>query len=90
MPEPAGAIDLMIALPPKGDPRAWYEFLRAGLHDRESLEEFEFPAQYMFHDVPHIGPVEDPTAFLLEQMDRHGIAKGMLGVSNQEIGRAHV
>ena len=83
MPESPGAIDLMIALPPKGDPKAWYEFLKAGLHDRESLEEFEFPAQYMFHEVPHIGPVEDPVGFLLDQMDAHGIAKGMLGVSNQ-------
>lgn len=81
MPFSPSAIDLMIALPPKGDPKHWYDFLRSQLHDHESLEEFEFPAQYMFKHVPHLGVVEDPIGYLIEQMDHHGIAMGMLGVS---------
>ena len=37
---------------PEGSKKDWYEFLRAGLMDEESKDEFEFPAQYMFKDVP--------------------------------------
>jgi predicted TIM-barrel fold metal-dependent hydrolase len=80
MPTDIGVIDLMIAVPFR-DTRRTYEFLRANLHDRESLEEFEFPAQYMFKDVPHPEPGDDPVRFLLGEMDKHGIDKGMLGVS---------
>src|SRR5262249_25121586 len=35
-------------------------------------------------DVPHPQAGEDPVRFLLEQMDRFGIEKGMLGVSFAE------
>src|SRR3954465_7151481 len=59
-------------------------FLRQSLRDRESLDEFEFPAQYMFKDVPHPEAGDDPVRFLLEQMDKFGIEKGMLGVSFAE------
>jgi predicted TIM-barrel fold metal-dependent hydrolase len=82
MPTDVGVIDLMIA-PPFRDSRRTYEFLRANLRDRESLEEFEFPAQYMFKDVPHPEPGDDSVRFLLEQMDRFGIERGMLGVGFQ-------
>jgi len=75
-------IDLMIA-PPFRDSHRTYEFLRANLRDRESLEEFEFPAQYMFKDVPHPEPGDDSVRFLLEQMDKFGIERGMLGVGFQ-------
>jgi predicted TIM-barrel fold metal-dependent hydrolase len=80
MPSDVGVIDLMIA-PPFRDSKRTYEFLRANLRDRESLEDFEFPAQYMFKDVPHPESGADNVAFLLDQMDRFGIEKGMLGVS---------
>ena len=53
MPTDIGVIDLMIGIPVR-DRRHHYEFLRASLRDRESLEEFEFPAQYMFKDVPQL------------------------------------
>jgi uncharacterized protein len=82
MPTDLGVIDLMIA-PPFRDSRRTYEFLRANLRDRESLEEFEFPAQYMFKDVPHPEPGDDSVRFLLEQMDKFGIERGMLGVGFQ-------
>jgi predicted TIM-barrel fold metal-dependent hydrolase len=78
-----GAIDLMIA-PPFREAKRTYTFLRANLRDRESLEDFEFPAQYMFKDVPHPEPGGDAVKFLLGQMDTYGIDKGMLGVSFRE------
>ena len=83
IPEGIGVIDLMIA-PPFRDTKRTYQFLRSNLRDRESLEEFDFPAQYMFKDVPHPEPGDDPVTFLLGQMDRFGIEKGMLGVSFRE------
>ena len=83
IPEGIGVIDLMIA-PPFRDTKRTYQFLRSNLRDKESLEEFDFPAQYMFKDVPHPEPGDDPVPFLLEQMDKFGIEKGMLGVSFRE------
>ncbi|MFM8971576.1 MAG: amidohydrolase family protein [Actinomycetota bacterium] len=83
IPEGIGVIDLMIA-PPFRDTKRTYQFLRSNLRDRESLEEFDFPAQYMFKDVPHPEPGDDPVTFLLGHMDRFGIEKGMLGVSFRE------
>jgi len=80
MPPGIGVIDLMMGLP-SGDPKRWYEFLRPQLHDRESREEFEFPAQYMFKGVPKFDIPDDPARFLLDQMDRHGIERAMIGVS---------
>ena len=86
-PSDLGVIDLMIA-PPFRDARRTYTFLRQNLRDRESLEEFEFPAQYMFKEVPHPVPGDDPVRFLLEQMDRFGIEKGMLGISSRDDGES--
>jgi uncharacterized protein len=83
IPEGIGVIDLMIA-PPFRDTKRTYQFLRSNLRDKESLEDFDFPAQYMFKDVPHPEPGDDPVAFLLGQMDKFGIEKGMLGVSFRE------
>jgi predicted TIM-barrel fold metal-dependent hydrolase len=80
MPRDVGVIDLMIGFP-VADRRHHYEFLRSQLHDRESLEEFEFPAQYMFKNVPKVEEKADPVAYLLELMDHYNIEKGMIGAS---------
>ena len=81
MPTDIGVIDLMLGVP-SGDPRRWYDFLRTQLLDRESREDFEFPAQYMFKNVPHLEEhMDDPVGYVLSEMDRHGIAKAMLGTS---------
>ncbi len=53
MPTDIGVIDLMIGFP-EADRRHHYDFLRANLRDHESLDDFEFPAQYMFKDVPKV------------------------------------
>ena len=80
IPEGIDIIDTMVGFP-KRDRREVYKFLAPHLKDKESLEEFTFPAQYMFKDIPHPEPGEHPVDFLLEQMDRFGIEKGMLGIS---------
>ena len=85
-----GAIDLMLSVP-TGDPRRWYDFLRKQLLDRESREDFEFPAQYMFKDVPHLEEhMDDPVGYVLSEMDRHGVAKAMLGTSFQNEGTQRI
>jgi predicted TIM-barrel fold metal-dependent hydrolase len=81
MPTDIGVIDLMMGIP-SGDPRRWYDFLRTQLLDRESREDFEFPAEYMFKNVPHFEEHwDDPVSFLLSEMDKHGIAMAMVGSS---------
>jgi predicted TIM-barrel fold metal-dependent hydrolase len=80
MPTDVGAIDLMMGIP-SGDPSKWYEFLKVALRDKESKEDFEFPAQYMFKHVPKFEEMDDPVAFVLQQMDRFNIQKSMLGTS---------
>ena len=81
MPTDVGVIDLMLGIP-EGSKKNWYGFLRAGLMDRESKDEFEFPAQYMFKEVPKdIDPGADPIATVLGEMDHFGIERAMLGVN---------
>ena len=50
MPTDVGIIDLMLGIP-EGNERDWYEFLQAAARDEES-KDYEFPAQYMFKEVP--------------------------------------
>src|ERR1700694_1192064 len=81
MPTDIGVIDLMIGFP-QADRRHNYDFLRANLGDRESLEDFELPAQYMFKNVPNVDPQSDPVTALLGLMDKYGIDRAMIGVSS--------
>ena len=82
MPTDIGVIDLMIGFP-QADRRHNYDFLRANLRDRESLDDFEFPAQYMFKNVPKGEARDDQVAALLELMDKFGIERAMIGVGSQ-------
>ena len=78
MPEGIGAVDLMIGFP-SADARAHYEFLRAAAKDAES-QEMEFPAEYMFKQVPNYLPEgADPVETALQEMDFCGVAIGMIG-----------
>jgi uncharacterized protein len=72
-------IDTMIGFPHEGS--AQYDFIRRQTKDRESKESFEFPVEYMFKDVPKGLPTDDPVSLVLQQMDRFGIEKAMVGVS---------
>ena len=79
-----GVIDTMIGFP-HADMRQTYAFITAQTRDKESKEEFEFPAEYMFKDVPEKGlrDVEDPLALTLGEMDRWGIRQGVIGVGEE-------
>jgi predicted TIM-barrel fold metal-dependent hydrolase len=71
-------VDTMLSIP-EGDREDWYRFLRPQLRDRQSLDEFEFPAQYMFKEVPHDPVGDDPVDAVLAEMDRWGIDVAMVG-----------
>ncbi len=80
MPEGIKVIDLMLNIP--GDDNSqWYEFMKPLLMDQESREIFKMPAQYMFKDIPQIGGKDDYIAYTIEQMDKYGIERAMLGVT---------
>ncbi|HEY8547456.1 MAG TPA: amidohydrolase family protein [Acidimicrobiales bacterium] len=80
MPTDIGIVDLMLQVP-DGNKRDWYRFLADNLRDTESREEFEFPVEYMFKDVPDdLPPDADPVDVVLREMDRYGIEKAMIGV----------
>ncbi len=77
-PTGTGAVDLMIGFP-SADARSHYEYLRKISKDSESAE-MEFPAQYMFKNVPNYLPEgADPIEVTLEQMDLCGVDIGMVG-----------
>ena len=80
-PTDIGVIDLMLDLPSE-DQSDWYEFLKPQL--REESRDYEFPAQYMFKDVPHLEGGPDPVATTLHLMDRHNIERAMIGVGFSE------
>ena len=74
-------IDTMIGFPQEGFGQ--YDFIRKQTKDRESKEELEFPVEYMFKEVPKDLPADDPVALTLHEMDRYGIEKGLVGVSDE-------
>jgi len=92
MPTDIGIIDTMMGTRAGGTAKEQnYAFLRRGqLKDAES-KEMNFPAQYMFKDVPFsdqaraaAGPVDEPVQgadLLLPEMDRFGVEMAMVGVS---------
>src|ERR1700712_858678 len=84
MPTNQPVIDTMIGFPMR-DVSKTYAFITNQVKDKESKEEFAFPAQYMFKDVPHeYHGTEDPIAVTLEQMDKYNIQYGMIGVGEED------
>ncbi len=79
-------IDTMIGFPHEGS--AQYDFIRKQTKDRQSKEDFEFPVEYMFKDVPKGLPTDDPVSLVLQQMDRFGIEKAMIGVGEDSAALA--
>ncbi len=84
-----GIIDTMIGFPAK-DMQAVYAFITRQTKDRQSREEFEFPAEYMFKQPPdkELKDVPDPVAVTLGEMDRWGIEKGLVGCHGESGERA--
>ena len=81
MPSGIGVVDTMIGFPHEGFEQ--YDFIRKQTKDRSSREEMEFPAEYMFKDVPKELPTSDPVSVTLHEMDRYGIEIGVIGVSDE-------
>jgi len=77
MPTDVGIIDLMLGIP-NGHEEDWYAFLKPQL--REESKDYEFPAQYMFKDVPHLPADVDHVTETLRLMDAFGIERAMVGV----------
>ena len=89
MPTDIGIVDLGMGFPYRSieEKKAAYDFFKANLKDRESLEEMEFPAQYMFKDVPDVvAPDVDPVQWIVEKMDAFNIEQCMTGLNDDSIG----
>jgi uncharacterized protein len=87
MPRDVGIVDLMIGFP-SADATRHYEFLKPQLRDAESAA-MAFPAGYMFKDVPdRLDEGQDPVTATLGEMDRHGVAIGLVGLGGEAAARA--
>jgi uncharacterized protein len=87
MPTDARVVDLMIGFP-SSHARDKYESLRRLAKDAGSLE-MNFPAAYMFKDVPdHLDEGDDPVEATRRAMDVHGIALGLIGLGSEAAHRA--
>lgn len=83
MPQGIGAIDTMLGFP-HPDMKEVYRFITRQTKDKQSNEEFDFPVEYMFKDVPEkaLQDVDDPVAVTVREMDLWGIEKGLIGVGD--------
>jgi predicted TIM-barrel fold metal-dependent hydrolase len=72
---------------PTADPRRHYEDLRKLAKDSGS-QDMEFPVEYIFKDVPSQLPEgRDPIEVALEEMDRCGVAIGMITNPSSKLSR---
>jgi uncharacterized protein len=81
MPTDVPIIDCMISFPIE-DKKKLYEFITKQTKDSQSKDEYQFPVEYMFKDVPdkELTRSDDPVAITLAEMDHWGVEKGMIGV----------
>jgi len=87
MPTDVKAIDLMIGFP-KADAAKTYEYLRKTTR-AEDASTAEFPAGYMFKDVPNkLEDEQDGVAVAVGEMDKWGVEIGMVGVGSEATDRA--
>jgi predicted TIM-barrel fold metal-dependent hydrolase len=90
MPTDIGIVDLMLDIP-EPDTVGQYDFLRPLLRDLESQQEFDFPVEYMFKDVPSLAKGVDSVDVVLHEMDRWGVERAMVGISgNSDHERDHI
>ena len=88
MPTDVPIIDCMISFP-IADKKALYEFITKQTKDAQSKDEYKFPVEYMFKDVPdEADSGEDPVAVTLREMDKHNIEKGLIGIGSDNSQRA--
>lgn len=86
-PAGVGVIDLMIGFPKKGEADR-FRFASGAVKDAEA-KAMAMPAQYMFTEVPSdVGEDADTVAMLIADMDRCGVAMGMVHMGSEESVRA--
>ena len=72
-------VDLMMGIPVSETNKEWYDSFLPLLKDKQSIEQFKMPAQYMFRDVPILEKTDDYVSFLVGEMDRYGIDIALVG-----------
>jgi predicted TIM-barrel fold metal-dependent hydrolase len=74
-----GVVDLMIGFP-RAEAARTYDYLSSRVRSPTG-DTAQFPAGYMFKDVPNrLGEGQDPVSLTLAEMDRHGVAIGLVDV----------
>ena len=78
MPQDIGAVDTMLGFPHR-DMKEVYRFITRQTRDTESKEEFDFPVEYMFKDVPDkaLQDVDDLISVTVREMDLWGNREGI-------------
>ena len=87
MPKDLGVVDTMVGFP-HADMKEAYRFITRQTKDVESKEEFEFPVEYIFKDVPgkELKGAADPIGVTLREMDLWGVEMAMVGVGRSGRG----
>ncbi len=85
MPRDVGIVDTMIGFPHR-DMKEAYRFITRQTKDTESKEQFGFPVEYIFKDVPgrHLEGAADPIGTTLREMDLWGVEKGLITIGDSE------
>jgi uncharacterized protein len=85
MPNDVGIVDTMIGFP-GGDLKEVYRFITRQTKDAQSREEFTFPAEYMFKEVPDqdVSGTDDRIGLTLREMDTWGIDMGLVGLGDRQ------
>jgi predicted TIM-barrel fold metal-dependent hydrolase len=84
-----GVVDTMIGIPATAEQRKreHYDRFASQILDKEAREQFTFPAQYMFKDVPDFDAIDDPVALLVAEMDRFNVRWALLNVGTNPVAR---
>jgi predicted TIM-barrel fold metal-dependent hydrolase len=84
-----GVVDLMVGMPATAAERKaqHYDKFASQILDKEAREQFTFPAQYMFKDIPDYDEIDDPVELLVTEMDRFKISKAMMNVGTSPQAR---
>ena len=85
MPRDIGIVDTMIGFPHR-DMKEAYRFITRQTKDAESKEQFAFPVEYIFKDVPgrDLEGASDPIGTTMREMDLWGVEKGMITIGDAE------
>ncbi|HEV8064925.1 MAG TPA: amidohydrolase family protein [Acidimicrobiales bacterium] len=87
MPRDVGVVDLMIAFPRQQRSIEDFTF-RSQLTDEGSAG-MQFPAEYMFKQLPdNVAEDQDPVEATLGEMDKYGVAIGLVGIGSEAAERA--